>query len=104
MSIQKEQIKVVIQKISDVSELLYQQKIMEAMEQLNILLGDIASVLDDLCQYSMEHETFAFDQNRIMESLQEAMQMMEIKDYVMLADIFQYDLAGYLQEIIDGME
>ena len=104
MELKKEQLNLVIQKISDVSELLYQQKIMDAMEQLNDLLGEISVVLDGLCRYGVKHEGFEFDQNRVMGSLQEAIQMMETKDYVMLADIFQYDLVEYLRELMDGIE
>lgn len=104
MSAEKEKITQVIAEIDNVVDLFYQQKLKEALDRLNVVLGDIMQAMETLFRYREEHEDFAFDEARLKNTLTEAMNALQEQDLVLLADIMQYDFKEYLDEIAGRME
>lgn len=71
-------------KITEVTELLYQQKITEAY-------GLLPTILAEFSNYVVTVEDSA-QQQKILETLNEALGAMEQQDTTLLADILQYEL------------
>ena len=96
----RKQIESIINEIEVVSDYLYQQKITKGYEILNSTLGKIMDIADKL--YTMTKENLIdFDMQRLFGTLTSAMQAMEVKDSVLLADILVYEVGGQLKEIND---
>ena len=86
--------------ISDMSELFYQQKTNEALNSMNILLDNIMNIgayIDNNADMSLE------DKNKIVVILSETLNSMEMKDYILLADILKYDMSEVLREYKDRL-
>ena len=96
----REQIKSIMHEIGEVSDYLYQQQVTKGYELLNGTLGKIMIIADKLFTMTKEN-LIDFDMQRLFGSLSSAMQAMEVKDSVLLADILVYEVAGQLQEITD---
>lgn len=89
--------------IQDTMELFYQQKLQEALDAFNNLIGKIMEGMDLLFAYRDENEGFDIDERKLTTSLKDALAAMEEKDYVLLADILQYDFVEYLQHLVVQM-
>jgi hypothetical protein len=87
-----------IEEINEVSSYLYQQKLNQGYTKLNITLGNIMSVLDEIFSYTKDNN-ISFDENRLNTNLMLAMGALEEKDSVLLADILVYEIAEQLKEI-----
>jgi hypothetical protein len=99
MIVLREQIESIIREIEEVSDCLYQQQVTKGYELLNSTLGKIMDISDKL--FAMKKENLIdFDIQGLFETLTSAMQAMEVKDSVLLADILVYEVAGQLQDII----
>ncbi len=85
--------------IGRVSDYLYQQKLNKGYESLNNTLENIMELTDTLFTMSKEGK-IDFDTQRLIENLTAAVNAMEDKDGVLLADILVFDIAGQLQEIV----
>lgn len=96
----RKQIESIINEIEMVSDYLYQQKITKGYEILNSTLGKIMDIADELFTMTKEN-LIDFDMQRLFGTLTSAMQAMEVKDSVLLADILVYEVAGQLKEIND---
>ena len=94
----REQIESIIHEIEVVSDYLYQQKVTKGYEILNSTLEKIMGIADKLFAMTKEN-LIDFDMQRLFGTLTSAMQAMEVKDNVLLADILVYEVAGQLQEI-----
>ncbi len=94
------QISQVINEINDVTELLYQQKTKEGYLLLNGTLGKIMNIIDSIYQLRSE-QNILFDDNRLINNLKTAMEAMENKDNIMLADILNYEIVEQLKESLD---
>ncbi|MGB8454209.1 MAG: hypothetical protein WCD89_17995 [Anaerocolumna sp.] len=94
------QVNQVINEINDITELLYQQKAKEGYALLNNTIGKIMNIIDSIYQLRIEREIL-FDDNRMINNLKTAMEAMEKKDNVMLADILSYEIAEQLKESIE---
>ena len=94
------QVSQVINEINDITELLYQQKRIDGYALLNDALGKIMNIIDSIYQLRTERE-IPFDDNRLINNLKTAMEAMENKDNVMLADILSYEIAEQLKESIE---
>ena len=104
MSRQKEIIESTIEDIKDTVDLFYQQKDAEALKKFEIVIGGMMNSMDALVEYRNENESFEFDEQRISNTLTEAMNALQDGDLVLLADILQYDFLEYMQELKDNME
>lgn len=92
----KNNIRLVLTEIDKVSDYLYQQKVNKAYESLNGLLGNIMDLTDRLFSLS-KAGMLQFDSQNLLGSLTGAMEAMEEKDSVLLADILVYEIAGQLR-------
>lgn len=72
---------------------LYQQEQKRAYEKLNIVLGDLTLILNEVGLVE------GFDLNNLMHHLEEALNAMEAQDYVLLADIIKYEIIEQLAAI-----
>ena len=104
MSRQKEIIESTIEDIKDTVDLFYQQKDAEALKKFEIVIGGMMNSMDALVEYRNDNESFEFDEQRISNTLTEAMNALQDGDFVLLADILQYDFLEYMQELKDNME
>ncbi len=93
-----------VENIDEVVELFYQQKISEALDQFMDILAEITETVDALFVYKEENKDFSLDREKITEMLTEAMNALEEKDYVLMADVLQYDFREYLEELEEGLE
>jgi len=104
MGKEKEQVVQTIQKVQEMVDLFYQQKQKTALDALYLTIGKITEAIDVLFDYKERKEDFQMDEQRLLSSLKECMDALESADYVLLADIFQYDFVEYMQELADHME
>lgn len=98
---------VIVKTIDDIKETVdffYQQKDKEALKKFETVIGGMMSSIDSLVAYRNENSDFTFDETKIMDTLTEAMNALQDGDFVLLADILQYDFLEYLQELSDQME
>ena len=95
----KDQISKVLEKIDGVVGLFYQQQEKEGYKEMQEMIEDIANLMDGLYNYAKEEEYFNYDQVRLVEGLTEAMNALEDKDTILLADVLQYELAEQLKLI-----
>ena len=80
------------------SELFYQQNVNDGLTMMPIVLDAIASVSNSIMQSENISEE---DGKKLSNVLNEALGAMQEKDYVMLADILQYDIIELLEEYRD---
>lgn len=104
MNQQKDIVAKSVTEIEEVVELFYQQKLQEALDKFQIVIGSIMIAIDALFTFKAEHEGFAFDEVKITNTLKDAMNALEDKDMVLLADILQYDYLEYMNELLENME
>ncbi len=104
MNQQKEIVEKSVKEIEEVVGLFYQQKLQEALAKFEGAIGNIMTAIDTLFTYKAENEGFSIDENRITNTLKDAMKALEDRDMVLLADILQYDYLEYMQELLDNME
>jgi hypothetical protein len=93
----KKQINQVIDDIGETTVLLYQQKSNQGYAKLGDLINSIITVTDEIFKYRQEHNIPTGDQ-KLINALTIAMNAMEDKDYVLLADILIYEIAEQLRE------
>lgn len=103
MSQQKELVKKSIKDVEEVIELFYQQKLQEALNKFESVLGEMMTAIDALFTYKAENKGFQFDEIKLTNTLKDAMGALEEGDMVLLADILQYDYLEYMQELLNNM-
>ena len=104
MAQEKEAVLETIDAIKENVDLFYQQKQKKALQELDGVLAKIMGAVDVLFQYKAGHAELPLDEVKITESLKEAMEALQNKDYVLLADILQYDFVEYMEELTQDME
>ena len=80
----------VINLTDDMCELFYQQKNEEALGKMNIFLNNVVAISGALSDE---------DGQKVLGVLTEALNAMEAKDYVLLADILKYDMIDVLKAV-----
>lgn len=75
--------------LSKITELLYQEKVNEAYGILIQCLPVMGAYIGEIPDETLQRE--------VMDSLQEAITAMEENDYTLLADILQYDVIEKLE-------
>jgi len=104
MSAEKELVGKTLEEVRESVDLFYQQKTGEALQQFDVVLGKVMTMVDTLFAYKESHEGFALDEEKVKSALTEALGALEEKDMILLADIIQYDFVEYVEELLDGME
>jgi hypothetical protein len=96
-------VKQVINEINEITDLLYQQKLQEGYVILNRSLGNIMIIMEDIYQLRQIRE-LPFDDNSMIDKLKSAMEAMEKKDSVLLADILIYEIAEQFNEVVNLLD
>ena len=90
----QDRLKLVTDALTQVTDLLYQENITYAYKMLAVILQQLEIVISEIEDESTKEE--------LREQLGEALQAMEEEDYILLADIAQYEinqrLLGLLEE------
>lgn len=81
------------------TELLYQQK-PEAYESVSMLVGQVDSLVKLLYEQRKNGNIAEFDGQRLVTILSDVMHAMERHDTVAMADVLEYDLKEFLQELV----
>lgn len=90
--------------IQEKVELFYQQKTGEALQQFDGVLQNMLALIDGIFAYKQEHQDFELDENKLQGMLTEAMQALQDRDMILLADIIQYDFIEYTQKLLEAMD
>ena len=101
---EKEMITNLAKELEERLELFYQQKNAEALGGLDSLIVNMSTAIDCVFKYRDEHEDFQFDEEKLTKVLTEAMQALEENDFIMMADVLQYDFMEYMNELAEAME
>lgn len=88
----KVELQAVIEEISQVTELLYQENFEEGYSKLAVLLRRMIALTAGITEEA--------EQASFVEVLRPALEAMETKDATLLADILQYDLVAKLEEYL----
>ena len=89
----QERLSQVIDILTQVSDLLYQENIEYAYKMLAIILKELEEVIS-----MVKEETVRIE---MKEKLMGALQAMEERDYILLADIIQYEVVEHLKMFED---
>lgn len=96
----KKEIQEVNKKIDEIVELFYQQKNEEAYGKLNIALADFIYIIEMIQKQGNEKaQENAGDLN---DALKQALEAMEQKDNILLADILKYEVMEKLEDLSAG--
>lgn len=104
MSQEKDTIIKSTEEIKEIVDLFYQQKEKEALDKFTVELGNMMNAMDQLFAYKAAHSDFVMSEEKITNTLKEAMNALQDRDMVLLADILQYDYLEYMEELADNME
>lgn len=104
MSKEKELIKKILEEVKESIALFYQQKTEEALQQFGVVLGKVMTMVDTLFQYREKYDEFPIDEEKVKNSLTEALAALEEKDMILFADIMQYDFVEYIEDLVQSME
>lgn len=99
----KTQIEAIMQQIDSTTELFYQQKEQEAYNALDLLLAELVTNVDALYKYKLQNKDFLFDVKDFQMSLVDAMNALEEKDTVLLADVLKYDIYEKYEAVVDQL-
>lgn len=99
MRITKGSVKTIKEKIEIVSNLLYQQNLNEAFSELMVLINELSQLYTYLFNQENADILSNLDQNQLLSILNEAMNALEKRDDVLLADVLNYDLTDFLNEL-----
>lgn len=92
-----------IEEIERVTDYFYKQHNQTGYSELDQVITDISLTIDKIFKYRSEKQTINFDEQKLIDTLTEAMNAMEGKDTILLADILQYDLLEQFQDIINQL-
>lgn len=90
----------ICEEIKETTELFYQQKEHNGYQKLNATLLSVSNGIECLFATLNQDNPPEFDQNEILSILNNAMNAMQEKDTVLLADILQYDLLEQFENVI----
>lgn len=99
----KENIEQLLKDFMEVSDLFYKQKNSEAHNKLLLLLNDIENAMNDLVNLKQEDKNILFDEAKINEILLQAMNALENSDYILLADLINYELKEQFEKVMDNL-
>lgn len=100
----KKKLRNIIELISELTNIFYQQDNEKGYQKLDIFLEEMTIVVDNLFQYKENHKEFILDDAKLISNFTEAMNALEQKDTVLLADILQYEILEQLNQIANQLE
>lgn len=83
-----------------VSELLHNEDISAALKQIIDFSNGMEWLLDAAELLKSNEVTINLDSDKIISFLKEINEGLEKKDYVLVADIFEYEISEYFQSIV----
>ncbi len=93
-----EDLKIHVKNVIDGLELvcndLYKQEQRKAYDKLNIVLGDLTELINEIGLIE------GFDLDKLMSNLTQALKAMEELDYILLSDILKYEVVEQLTTIL----
>lgn len=95
----KQALEQAVASILEVTDYFYKQHITDGYQHFQDTLNMISAAIEELFNYKAQHEAFNFDEDRLVNTLKEALNAMEQKDLILMADILQYDLLEQFQEL-----
>jgi hypothetical protein len=90
----KVRVKDVIEGIELVCNDLYKQEQRKAYDKLNMVLGDLTEVVNEIGLVE------GFNLDKLMSNLAQALKAMEELDYILLSDILKYEIIEQLSTIL----
>lgn len=99
----KQALQLSLEKIEEVTDLLYQQKEHDAYVLLNDTLLVISDTMQLLFTWYTENSVDSSSQQEMVQILTQAMEAMESKDTVMLADTLKYELGERFESILNEL-
>lgn len=93
----------IIHKIDVITDKFYQQEEQEGYQLLTQSLDLFSQVMEQLLT-NEPNETVPQQHQEIIYFLEEILQAMEVKDFILLADIMQYELRERFQTILDTVK
>lgn len=100
----KEMLKKMMESIKEIAELLYQQKSIEAYHKLDGVLGYFIELVDTIYIYKKSNNLDVESTEKLADMFKEALVAMEECDFVLLADILQYEIFENLQRDYQMLE
>ena len=101
-------LKQAVQKLSEAigktTELFYTQKEADGYRACGLLLEPMSGLLDSLFSVRAVQGKPEFDEKELVQLLTDAVNAMEARDSVLLADILQYDFLDRLEQIAGQLE
>ncbi len=89
-----------ISSIEQTTDKFYQNKTEDGYNQLGETISILTETINEIYEYKMQGNEIGIDENALVEVLTEAMNAMENKDMLLLADILQYELKGLFEKVI----
>jgi hypothetical protein len=99
----KENIEQLMVNIEIISDMFYKQMNAEAFDKFNLILNEIELVMNELNMLQSQNISLDFDDKKINATLIEAMNAMENKDNILLADILKYNLIENFKDIANNL-
>lgn len=87
--------------INEVATYFYQQKESKGYSKLNETINIIEDSINRIVNLNIENNNIDIDLPSIIDILNRAMETIEAKDSILLADILQYEMVEEFQKIID---
>ncbi len=88
----QERLNMVTNGLIQATDLLYQENITYAYQMLVVILPQLEMVISEIEEDEVRNE--------LRERLEDALQAMEEEDYILLADVFQYEINQRLLEFV----
>lgn len=95
----KIEIEQLLDEMTEVSDLFYKQQNAEANDKLILVLNHIEIIVNDLRNMNDNNDTLLYDEPKINSILYTAMTAIENKDYILLADLINYELKEQFEAI-----
>ncbi len=96
MGLSKETLCTLMKQIQANADMFYQQNNQEAFELFGKLINEISTLSVHIFELKQSNPTIEFDENKYLSILTDAMNALEARDEVLLADIINYDLIEIL--------
>ncbi|BCN32551.1 hypothetical protein [Anaeromicropila herbilytica] len=87
--------------IDEITEHLYKQEVTLGYQKLNTAITTITEAINLIFEYKKINPDFELDEKKIVDTFTEALNAMEAKDIILLADILQYEITEQFNEILE---
>ncbi len=87
--------------IEEITDHFYRKQDKEGYDKLNQNIPKIMGVIEEIMVFASKNKNIQIDENAILNALNKAMNAMEQKDTVLIADILKYELSEQFNNIIN---